>query len=352
LLETDAPDPDKPFLKALAGKTATPPPIWLMRQAGRYLPEYRELRASVGGFLELCLTPRLAAEVTLQPIRRYGFDAAILFADILLVPWALGQELAFVEGEGPKLPPLSDAAGLAGLSDGGAADRLAPVAETVERVRAALPVEAALIGFAGAPWTVACYMVEGGGSKDFAKVKRFAYADPQGFAELIDLVAAATVEYLLAQIAAGAEAVQLFDSWAGALSESGFARWSIAPTARIVAEIRRRAPGVPVIGFPRGAGALYERYVAETGIDAVSLDTGVPLGWARERLQSRLPVQGNLDPAALLAGGASLAEETDRILDGLGGGPFVFNLGHGVMLGTPPEHVATLVERVRGRAGR
>jgi uroporphyrinogen decarboxylase len=343
---------DKPFLRALAGQRVDPPPIWLMRQAGRYLPEYRELRASVGGFLELCLTPELAAEVTLQPIRRYGFDAAILFADILLVPWALGQGLAFVEGEGPKLPPIADASAAAGLApDGiaGAIERLAPVGETVRRVDAALPAGTALIGFAGAPWTVACYMVEGGGSKDFAGVKRFAYGDSDGFARLIDLVADATTDYLLMQIAAGAQAVQLFDSWAGVLSESGFERWVVGPTARIVRAIRSRAPGVPIVGFPRAAGVLYERYAAETGVDAVGLDSGVPLAWARERLQSRLPVQGNLDPVALYAGGPALREETERILEALAGGPFVFNLGHGVMVGTPPEHVAALVDRVRGK---
>jgi uroporphyrinogen decarboxylase len=343
---------EKLLLRALAGEPLDPPPIWLMRQAGRYLPEYRELRSSVGSFLELCLTPHLATEVTLQPIRRFGFDAAILFADILLIPWALGQDLAFVEGEGPKLPPVADGAAAARLAPHGletAIAKLSPVAETVGRVRAALPAETALIGFAGAPWTVACYMVEGGGSKEFAGVRRFAYADPAGFAGLVDLVAAATVGYLLAQIDAGAEAVQLFDSWAGVLPESGFERWVLAPTAAVVAEIKRRAPGIPVIGFPRGAGVLYERYAAETGVDAVGLDTGIPVRWARAHLQQRLPVQGNLDPMALFAGGPALASETDRILGGLAGGPFIFNLGHGVTVGTPPEHVAALVERVRGR---
>jgi uroporphyrinogen decarboxylase len=349
------PLPEKPLLRALAGEALDPPPIWLMRQAGRYLPEYRELRASAGSFLDLCLTPDLATEVTLQPIRRFGFDAAILFADILLIPWALGQGLAFVEGEGPKLPALGDGAAVARLATHGleaAIARLSPVTETVGRVSSALPAETALIGFAGAPWTVACYMVEGGGSKEFSSVKRFAYADPAGFAGLIDLVTAATVEYLLAQIAAGAEAVQLFDSWAGVLPESGFERWVLGPSAAIVAELKRRAPGIPVIGFPRGAGVLYERYAAETGVDAVGLDTGIPVGWARAHLQHRLPVQGNLDPMALFAGGAAMAAETDRILDGLAGGPFIFNLGHGVTVGTPPEHVAALVDRVRGRHGR
>ena len=341
---------DKTLLHVLNGIRKSPPPIWLMRQAGRYLPEYRALRASVSGFLELCLTPTLAAEVTAQPIRRYEFDAAILFADILLVPWALGQALDFVEGEGPKLPPIRDGAMVAGLVDNGldaAIERLAPVCETVDRVKMLLSPQTTLIGFAGGPWTVACYMVEGRGSKDFAATKQFAYGDPEAFSSLIDLLTEVTTAYLLAQIEAGAEVVQLFESWAGLLSEPAFDRWVVGPSARIVGELHRRAPGIPVIGFPRGAGLLYEHFVTATGIDALGLDSSVPLGWAGRHLQSRLPVQGNLDPAVLLAGGDILREETSRVLRATAGGPHVFNLGHGVLLGTPPEHVAHLVKQIR-----
>jgi uroporphyrinogen decarboxylase len=339
----------KPLTEVLTGGCRRPPPVWLMRQAGRYLPEYRELRAGVNGFLELCFTPALAAEVTLQPVRRYGLDAAILFSDILVVPAALGQPVTFVEGEGPRLDPVADAAGLGRLSPARLHDVLAPVYETVDRVKGALSPETALIGFAGAPWTVACYMVEGGGSKDFAAVRTFAFADPAGFARLVELLVDTTAAYLVRQIAAGAETVQLFDSWAGVLPEAAFRRWVIAPTREIVARVKARAPGVPVIGFPRGAGVLYEAYAAETGVDAVGLDPTVPLAWARDRLQARLPVQGNLDPMLLVAGGTALEEGVSAILAALGDGPLVFNLGHGVHLTTPPEHVGALVEQVRAR---
>jgi len=338
----------KPMVEVLNGTCRRPPPVWLMRQAGRYLPEYRELRARVNGFLDLCFTPALAAEVTLQPLRRYGLDAAILFSDILVVPAALGQPVTFVEGEGPRLDPVTDAAMLGRLSPTRLHDVLAPVYETVDRVKGALPPATTMIGFAGAPWTVACYMVEGGGSKDFAAVKTFAFSDPAGFADLIDLLVETTAAYLTRQIAAGAEVVQLFDSWAGVLPEAAFRRWVIAPTREIVGRVKARVPGVPVIGFPRGAGVLYEAYAAETGVDAVGLDTTVPVRWARERLQTRLPVQGNLDPMLLVAGGAGLSEGVSAILAGLGDGPLVFNLGHGVHLTTPPEHVAALVDAVRG----
>ena len=344
----------KTLLRVLDGDRQWPPPIWLMRQAGRYLPEYRAVRASVSGFLELCLTPQLAAQVTVQPIHRYGFDAAILFADILLVPWALGQALDFVEGEGPKLAAVGNGRMVAGLARNGieaAVARLAPVCETIDLVKQQLPVDTALIGFAGGPWTVACYMVEGGGSKDFAAAKRFAYGDPEAFGRLIDMITEATTQYLLAQIDAGAEVIQLFESWAGLLPETGFERWVIGPTARIVAALHQYRPKIPVIGFPRGAGLLYERFVAETAVDAVGLDSCVPLAWASHRLQPQVPVQGNLDPAILLAGGDALGEETERVLRLLGNGPYIFNLGHGVILGTPPEHVAQLVEQVRSAGG-
>jgi uroporphyrinogen decarboxylase len=328
--------PAKKLLRALAGETLASPPWWLMRQAGRYLPEYRDLRRRAADFVALCLNPELAAEATLQPIRRFGMDAAILFSDILLVPLALGRAVGF-RGDGPALEPLDTAAGLA--FD---AARLAPVFEAASRCRALLPDGTALIGFAGAPWTVATYMVEGGSSRDFARVKLWAYRDPDGFAALIDIVTAATIEFLAGQIEAGVEAVQLFDSWAGVLAESEFARWVIAPARRIAAALKARFPHCPVIGFPRGAGLLYERYAEQTGVDALCLDTAVPLGFARDRLQTRLPVQGNLDPIALLAGGTALREAVARLREVLGGGPYVLNLGHGVLPQTPPEHVGML----------
>ena len=319
-----------------------------MRQAGRYLPEYRRLRKSVGDFLELCYTPELAAEITLQPLRRFSMDAAILFSDILVVADALGVEVAFVEGSGPRLARLSSAADVAALRPRGVHARLAPVYETVERVAGALPAEAALIGFAGAPWTVATYMVEGGASKDFAATKRWAFSDAEGFQRLIDVLVEATSEYLIEQARHGAEAVQIFDSWAGALPESGFERWSIAPTRAIVERFRAACPGVPVIGYPRGAGLKLRDYADAAGVDAVGLDSGVPVDWAARELQPGRAVQGNLDPVHLLAGGDAMRREICRVLDALGRGPFVFNLGHGVLPQTPPENVALLAETVRG----
>jgi uroporphyrinogen decarboxylase len=308
-----------------------------MRQAGRYLPEYREVRAKAGDFVTLCLTPDLAAEVTLQPIRRFGMDAAILFSDILLVPRALGQRLSF-ENDGPKLEPVSDITSL-GTSDRAMLD---PVAEAVRRVRAELPDETTLIGFAGAPWTVATYMVEGGSSRDFHRVKAWSYRDPVGFAALIERITAATFGFLSLQVEAGVEVLQLFDSWAGALSPAGFERWVIAPTKHLVAALKVQFPQVPIIGFPRGAGLLYERYAAETGVDAVSLDTSVPAEFARDRLQRGGAVQGNLDPILLLVGGDAMQRAVTTLRETLGGGPYVFNLGHGILPETPPEHVAEL----------
>jgi uroporphyrinogen decarboxylase len=338
----------KPLLRALSGQAQPRPPVWLMRQAGRYLPEYHAIRARAGSFLDLCYNPALAAEVTLQPIRRYGLDAAILFSDILVVPHALGQALDYVEGKGPKLEPVTDAVGIARLSAGRLHEVLAPVYETVGRVVAALPPETALIGFAGAPWTVATYMVEGGSSKEYAVVKRLAYGEPETFARLVDLLVETTSAYLLRQIQAGAEAVQLFDSWAGVLPEVEFERWVIAPTKRIIEAVRAEASGVPVIGFPRGAGVLYERYLAGTGVDAVGLDTTVPPGWAARALQPKAAVQGNLDPVLLLTGGEAMIRAADAIMEALADGPFVFNLGHGVLQKTPPEHVAALVRHLSG----
>jgi len=335
---------EKPFLSAFKGAAPASPPWWLMRQAGRYLPEYRALRKSVPGFLDLCFTPELAAEVTLQPVRRFGMDAAILFSDILVVPHALGQEVRFLEGEGPKLTPIEPR----DLQPAGAADRLSPVYETVKRVRAALPAETALIGFAGAPWTVATYMVEGGSSRDFAKIKQLAVADPDRFAQIVEAVVLATIDYLDRQVQAGADALQIFETWSGVLSEPQFEKWVIAPTRRIVAAVRARHPAIPIIGFPKGAGALLPRYAQATGVDGLGLDTSMPLAWARAATGSTL-LQGNLDPVVLLAGGRILDDEIDRICDAMAGHPFVFNLGHGVIKETPPEHVARVGEKLRAR---
>ncbi len=332
----------KPLLAVLAGEQPPQPPWWLMRQAGRYLPEYREVRARARDFIQLCLTPALAAELTLQPVRRFGMDAAILFSDILLLPFAFGQPLAYREGEGPALDPVVDGAGLARLDPEGAVVRLDPVCEAIGRVRSSLGPQTALIGFAGAPWTVATYMVEGGASRDFRRVKGWAYRDPHGFDRLIDLLTTATIDWLTAQIAAGVEAVQLFDSWAGVLPEDGFARWVVAPTRRIVAAIKSRHPDCPVIGFPRGAGLGYEGYVEATGVDAVGLDTAVPTGFARARLAPRSVLQGNLDPVLLLIGGRGLDARVAELKSAFCGIGWIFNLGHGVLTETPPEHVAAL----------
>jgi uroporphyrinogen decarboxylase len=335
-------DQAKPLLRALARETKSLPAWWLMRQAGRYLPEYRQVRIRARDFVELCLTPTLATELTLQPIRRYGMDGAILFSDILMLPYALGQKLAFREGEGPVLEPIEDQAGIARLDLSQVIPRLEPVFETVERVRAALGQQTALIGFAGSPWTVAAYMVEGGTSRDFRRVKSWAYRDEVGFAALIDVLTEGTIVYLVAQIEAGAELVQLFDSWAGVLPEAAFGRWVIEPTKRIVAALKLRFPDCPVIGFPRSAGLLYERYITETGVDAIGLDTALPAGYARDKLQPRATVQGNLDPVLLVAGGAALENAVMDLRRVLCRGPYVFNLGHGVLPETPPENVEAL----------
>ncbi len=337
----------KPFLRALTGEAVWPPPVWLMRQAGRYLPEYRATRARAGDFIALCTKPELAAEVTLQPIRRYGFDAAILFSDILMLPWALGQGLRFAEGEGPVLPPIRDAAGLAALDLARLPAAIAPILETVRRVRDALDGRTALIGFAGAPFTVACYMVEGGGSRDFAATRLLAYGQPDLFARLMELLVTGTTKYLLAQIAAGAEAVMLFDSWAGVLSPAQFRRHVITPTQRVVAAIRAKHPDMRIIGFPRLAGMLLGAYVAGTGVDAVGMDTAADPALAAAQVGPRVALQGNLDPMALLAGGAALRDEAHAILAAMRGRPFVFNLGHGIVPQTPPEHVAELLSLVR-----
>jgi uroporphyrinogen decarboxylase len=318
-----------------------------MRQAGRYLPEYREVRASCGGFLDLCLTPKLAAEVTLQPIRRFGMDAAIVFSDILMVPLGLGQTVAFREGEGPVLEPVRSADDLKRLSAASVTERLAPVYETLRLVASELPADTALIGFAGSPWTVASYMVEGGTSRDFAAVKAWAFTEAHEFQGLVDLLVEATAVHLVGQAAAGAEVLQLFDTWAGVLPEPFLRRFVFQPTKEIVARVKRAFPHVPVIGFPRGIGALYADYGRETGVDAVSLDSAVSVAWAAREIQKHIPVQGNLDPQVLVAGGAVLRAETRRILDGFSAGPFVFNLGHGILPETPPDHVAELAQLIR-----
>ena len=337
----------KPLLRVLNGEAVWPPPMWLMRQAGRYLPEYRELRAEAGDFISLCTNPALAAEVTLQPIRRYGFDAAILFSDILMLPWALGHGLAFKEGEGPVLPRLTNAQEVAALDPHRVMGAVAPILETVQRTKAGLDDATALIGFAGSPFTVACYMVEGGGSKDFARIRGMAHGEPALFASLIDVLVHSTVEYLSGQIAAGADAVMLFDSWAGVLSPRLFALHVIEPTRRIVAALRARHPGTPVIGFPRLAGVLVGAYAARTGVDAVALDTGADLSVATGLVPATVATQGNLDPLSVVAGGGAMAAEVRGVLDGARGRPHIFNLGHGIVPQTPPAHVAELVKQVR-----
>jgi uroporphyrinogen decarboxylase len=338
---------EKPILRVLAGETMTVPPVWLMRQAGRYLPEYRELRAKTGGFLDLCYTPEIAAEATLQPIRRFGMDAAILFSDILVVPQALGQALWFETGEGPRLEPIREARAVAALRPDQVTARLQPVYRAIELVKADLPPRVALIGFAGSPWTVATYMVEGGSSRDFAVIKAWAAAAPDEFARLIDRLAEATIAHLSAEIAAGVEIVQLFDTWAGIVPAEAFEHWVIAPTRRIVEALRREHPNIPIIGFPRGIGALYSRYFAETGVTALSIDAGVPLDFAAGTLQTMGAIQGNLDPRLLVTGGAKLDAAVAAILGALRQGPFIFNLGHGVLPETPLAHVERLLELIR-----
>jgi uroporphyrinogen decarboxylase len=339
------PAPTKPLLTVLRGGKTERSPIWLMRQAGRYLPEYRALRSAKGGFLELLRDPEKAAEVTLQPIRRFGFDGAILFSDILVIPWALGQDLRFEAGEGPRLSPTLAETSLAALA--GDSGRLASIYDTVEKVAAALPAETTLLGFAGSPWTVATYMIAGRGSRDQAEARLFAYRDPSAFAAIIDAIVAATIDYLSGQISAGVEAVQLFDSWAGSLSPAQFERWVIAPNAAIVAGLKARHPGVPVIGFPKGAGGKLPAYARETGVDAIGLDETVDPAWAHSVLPPGMPLQGNLDPLALLTGGAALETATLRILSILEERPHIFNLGHGILPDTPISHVEQLVKLVR-----
>ena len=337
----------KPLLRVLGGEMRSPPPLWLMRQAGRYLPEYRALRTKAASFLDFCFTPELAVEATLQPIRRFGFDGAILFSDILVVPHALGQSVRFAEGHGPLLEPVRSAEDMDRLSAEGLQDCLAPVFETLRHLSGALPAETTLIGFAGAPWTVASYMIEGAGGSDFLNARRMAYEAPDLFARLIDLLVESTIGYLSAQIMAGAETLQIFDSWSGALAEPERRIWSLEPLTRITRRLKALHPQVPIILFPRGAGLLYGDFARQSGAAALSLDSGLPLDWAAAELQPHLALQGNLDPILLLAGGEALDRETDRILEILGRGPFVFNLGHGILPETPIANVERLVEWVR-----
>jgi len=340
---------DKTILRALRGERQAVPPVWMMRQAGRYLPEYRATRAQAGDFLSLCYNPELAAEVTLQPIRRYGFDAAILFADILLLPQALGAELWFAAGEGPRLSTITDAAGVAALRPRDAIhETLGPIYETVRILRRELPAETTLIGFAGAPWTVATYMIAGRGTPDQGPAHAFKAADRAAFARLIAVLTEATVDYLSEQVMAGAEVIKLFDSWAGSLKGADFDEFALAPARAIVAELKARHPGLPVIVFPREAGERYAGFARATGADGIALDTRVSPDWAAAHVQVDGCVQGNLDPAHLVTGGEALVAETRRIVKAFSGGPHIFNLGHGITPEADPDNVHRMLEAIRG----
>ena len=334
------------LLNTLRGTNGSRRPVWLMRQAGRYLPEYRELRAKKGGFLPLVYDSAAAAEITLQPLRRFGFDGAILFSDILIVPYAMGQNLEFLAGEGPRMSPRLVDHALSGIE--AVPERLSPIYETVRLVRAALTPEQTMLGFAGSPWTIATYMVAGEGSRDQHETRAYAYRDRAACQAIIDAVVATTVDYLEGQIRAGAEAVQLFDSWAGSLAPAEFERWVIAPNAEIVRQLRARCPETPIIGFPKGSGEKLVAYARETGVDALGIDETIDPLWAARELPEGLPVQGNLDPLLLLAGGEELDTQARRVLDAFADRPHVFNLGHGIGQFTPIEHVERLLGVVRG----
>jgi len=338
---------EKKFLAACNGQSADQPPLWLMRQAGRYLPEYREIRASVPTFLDFCYSPKLATEATLQPIRRFGFDAAILFSDILVVPDALGQQISFETGEGPRLRPLENAADIAGLNGEIDLEHLAPVFETIERVKAALPKETTFIGFCGAPWTVASYMIAGRGTPDQAPARLFAYRHPELFQILIDRLVEASIVYLRKQIETGVEVVQIFDSWAGVLPTPEFMRWAYAPVRKIIAALRVKFPLVKIIAFPREATNHIEMCARTLGADVIGLDTSVDVNWAAANVQPYCAVQGNLDPLVLLAGGEALVHHIEAIKTAFAGRPYIFNLGHGILPPTPIAHVEQLVRRVR-----
>ncbi len=343
-----SPKSAKPFLAALAGERQPRPPIWLMRQAGRYLPEYREIRARAASFLDFCYTPAATVEATLQPIRRFGFDAAILFSDILVLPDALGQSVSFETGEGPRLDPIKDAEGFSRLRPEPDWEKLAPAFETLDRLKTALPGDVALIGFCGAPWTVASYMIAGRGTPDQAPARLFAYRHPELFAALIDRLVDASAEYLIRQIAAGAEAVQIFDSWAGVLPPAEFERWCVAPIAALAAKVKARAPDAPIIAFPRGAATELSKFAGMSGVAAIGLDTAVEPVAAIAALPGGVALQGNLDPLALIAGGAALDEGIDRVLAGFRSRAHIFNLGHGILPETPIAHVERMMARVRG----
>jgi len=335
----------KKLLNVLRGDQEAIPPMWLMRQAGRYLPEYRELRSQKGGFLELAYDSEAATEITIQPISRFGFDAAILFSDILVIPHAMGQDLWFETGEGPRLAPRLAQSALEDFIP--APERLRPVLDTVRKVSDSLPPETTFLGFAGSPWTVATYMVHGQGSKDQSEARRMAHVEPERFSALIEAIITATVDYLAGQIEAGVDAVQLFDSWAGSLSPAQFEKWVIAPNAEIVRRLKARHPDAPIIGFPKGAGGKLAAYAEGTGVDALGLDETVDPHWANRELPRDLPVQGNLDPLALIAGGSDLTSAVDNILSAFTDRPHVFNLGHGILPDTPIEHVQKLLTLVR-----
>lgn len=336
----------KPLLATVLGERQERPPVWIMRQAGRYLPEYRELRTKVGGFLELCYTPELAAEVTLQPLRRFPLDAAILFSDILVIPDALGQSVRFAAGEGPLLEPVT-AETIGQLQPERALDHLAPVFETLRRVRAGLTPDKTLIGFCGSPWTVATYMIGGRGSPDQAAARLFALQHPEAFDALIDILVQTSIDYLLAQFAAGADVVQLFESWALNLDDAAFARQVIEPNRRIVEGVRARLPNAPIIGFPRGAAGNIAAYVAATGVNAVGLDYATPLEFAARHVPAGFTVQGNLDPLRLVAGGAQMEDRARQIIAAFADRPHIFNLGHGIVPETPIGHVERLVDLVK-----
>ena len=344
-------DTANPILEVLSGQRQAVPPIWMMRQAGRYLPEYRELRARAGSFLDLCFTPELAAEVTLQPIRRFGFDAAIIFSDILVIPHALGRMVRFEAGEGPRLDPLDTPDKIRTLARRADFAKLEPVYEALRKVRGELAGDVALIGFCGAPWTVATYMVAGHGTPDQAPARMMAYRHPEAFARIIDALVEASIEYLVGQLEAGADCVQIFDTWAGVLSPREFARWSIEPTRRIVDGVRACVPDAKIIGFPRGAGALLPAYVGGTAINAVSIDWAAEPQLIRERVQNQVAIQGNLDPLVLIAGGEALDAAIDDVLSTYAQGRLIFNLGHGILPETPIAHVERMIKRVRDFRG-
>jgi uroporphyrinogen decarboxylase len=341
----------KPFIEVLSGRRQKVPPIWMMRQAGRYLPEYRELRAKAGSFLDLCFTPEFATEVTLQPIRRFAFDAAIIFSDILVIPYALGRAVRFEAGEGPRLDPLDNPEQVGTLASTADFSKLEPVYEALRRVRGELAPDIALIGFCGAPWTVATYMVAGQGTPDQAPARMMAYRHPDAFSKIIDVLVENSIQYLLGQLKAGADCLQIFDTWAGVLPPREFQRWSIDPARRIVEGVRREVPDAKIIGFPRGAGAQLPAYVETTGVNAVSIDWAAEPAMIREQVQTRVAVQGNLDPLALIAGGTALDRAVDDVLDNYAKGRLIFNLGHGIQPETPIAHVEQMVKRVRAYGG-